>query len=591
MKLTTTALSDDELVAVGTICRRLDGIPLGLELAAARSRTIPLEALADRLERSIDQLASSRHGVTPRHRTMRAVLDWGYELLTPSAQAALRAMSVFSGGCQLEAFGAVCVDGDGSPDELLDELVRTSFVVVDFDARPPRYRLLEPVRHYAAERLDVADERDQRQGAHLQHFLDVAVDLDRLGNEPGSVPFEQFQRELGNFRVALDWAAQDAELAGVGLRLAACLYFLWTTGSRESEGVERIVNLLHSRGGSPDARSRAASIAGIVAAHLDDAELTRCLCEQSLEEALAGASDPVYEGRARQLLAHLYALRGDIPAARNHLEAAMQLHSERADEGLHEFCLASKALIDEMTGDLDDATAACQELLDTRFAATEWIGNVALGTLGRISCERGDLDRARSWLTQALALAESLGGVPRDAVCSHLDLVDIECGAGHLEEAEAHFAAALELSPSADRGTDLRFLLAGAELALHRGDPTRAVDLAAAALARADESSMAHDRCRSLRVLGDAQLAVGDVQRASTTFEDLIASARSVPYPCRVAEGHEGAAAAAAALDRQETARTHLAAAAEIRQHTNTRRVDRQWIETQLASLAGAETC
>jgi hypothetical protein len=100
---------------------------------------------------------------------------------------------------------------------------------------------------------------------------------------------------------------------------------------------------------------------------------------------------------------------------------------------------------------------------------------------------------------------------------------------------------------------------------------------------------MAHDRCRSLRLLGDAQLAVGDAHRALTTFDHVIASARSAPYPCRVAEGHEGAAAAAAAVGRQETARTHLAAAAEIRQHTNTRRAGRRWIETQLASLTAAE--
>ena len=126
-------MSTDEVAAVGTICRSLDGIPLGLELAAAHSRTLSLLELADRLDRSISELAPPRHGVTPRHRTMRAALDWGYQLLTPSAQAALRAMSVFAGGCDLPAFAAVCHD-DAAPAavDVLDELVRTSFVTVDF---------------------------------------------------------------------------------------------------------------------------------------------------------------------------------------------------------------------------------------------------------------------------------------------------------------------------------------------------------------------------------------------------------------------------------------------------------------------------
>ena len=110
MNLSTGPLSPDEVAAVGTICRSLDGIPLGLELAAARSRTLSLPELAGRIDRPIKELAPSRHGVTPRHRTMRAALDWGYELLTPAAQAALRAMSVFAGGCELSAFAAVCHD-------------------------------------------------------------------------------------------------------------------------------------------------------------------------------------------------------------------------------------------------------------------------------------------------------------------------------------------------------------------------------------------------------------------------------------------------------------------------------------------------
>ena len=109
----TSALTREDLAAIGTICRSIDGIPLGLELAAARSRTLSLPELAQLLDHSIGALASTGHATVPRHRTMRAALDWGYQFLSAPAQSALHAMSTFAGGCELPAFAAVCVDDDG----------------------------------------------------------------------------------------------------------------------------------------------------------------------------------------------------------------------------------------------------------------------------------------------------------------------------------------------------------------------------------------------------------------------------------------------------------------------------------------------
>ncbi len=153
----------------------------------------------------------------------------------------------------------------------------------------------------------------------------------------------------------------------------------------------------------------------------------------------------------------------------------------------------------------------------------------------------------------------------RDALDGRLYLVNIECAAGRLDEAEVHFNAAFELIAQGDRRNDLGLLMARAQLAVAAGDPTRAAELAEVALARANEMSLAHDRCHILRLLGDAQLAAGDPDRALSTFQMLIARAGAAPYPCRAAEGHEGAAAAADALGRRRAAHHHLSAAAEIR--------------------------
>jgi tetratricopeptide (TPR) repeat protein len=305
---------------------------------------------------------------------MHAALDWGAQFVSLPALSALRAMSVFGGGCELDAFVAVCVDeGDPPADELLDELVRTSFVTVDFAARPPRYRLLEPVHQY----------------------------------------------------------------------------YLWTTGNHQSEGAARIVGLLRTGSGSADARSHAARVGAVVVADLGDNDLVLALSEQA-----PGSNWP-----------------------------------------------------------------------------------------------------------------------------------NVECAAGNVDEAEAHFDAAFDLIPQRDRGHDFGLLMARAELAVAAGDPTRAEELAEAALARANEMSMAHDRCSCLRLLGDAQLASGKSDPALFTFQMLGARAGAAPYPCRLAEGHEGAAAAADALGHTRAAHRPLGAAAEIRQRTGTRRVGRPTVESHLVRL------
>jgi tetratricopeptide (TPR) repeat protein len=148
------------------------------------------------------------------------------------------------------------------------------------------------------------------------------------------------------------------------------------------------------------------------------------------------------------VLAHAYAEAGDIRAARQQLDAAMRLHTDRTEEGLREFCLVSKAIVDTMTAEFDGAAEASEQVLESSFGSLGWTGPAARSILGSIMFERGDTDRARSWLTDAIALAESLGD-HGDALLGHLDLVVIECAAGRLDAAEAQFAAALELSPEA----------------------------------------------------------------------------------------------------------------------------------------------
>jgi predicted ATPase/DNA-binding SARP family transcriptional activator/thioredoxin-like negative regulator of GroEL len=575
-------LSVEDVAAVGAICRSLEGMPLALELAAARSRTLSLPELAERLEHSISELALPGHGVSPRHRSIRAALDWGYRLLSAAAQQALRAMSVFAGGCELPAFDAVCLDDDGSALEVIDELVRTSFVVVDAASTPTRYRLLEPVRQFAAELLAAAGEEDARRQRHLRFFGELARTLDERQIATGKAPLEPLLRELGNLRAALDWA-QDADETEAGLCLAADMEWVWIGEAHHAEGLARIVALLGRGTGSPSARSKAACSAGSVASYMGRTDQAVALCEQALHEARR-AADEEQERYARLGLAQCLINRGDIDAARRHLAPALPAGSEQTSRVDAMCILTQAAWLDNSGADFDAATTRLEQVLTGPYSTANWIGTRARETFGYIMLELGDHERARSWFAAALELAET-NGEALSLIESHLGLVQVECAAGHLDEADTHFRIAAQLRRDTNSYWDLRYLQARATLALHSNSPGDSVALAAAALALADDIKIALERCECLRLLGDAQLAIGDLDQARPTFEQLIALAGAFPAPCRLAEGHEGAAAAAYALGSRRDAHEHLAAATGIRQRTGTRRLPRPAVENHLVTL------
>ena len=332
INVTTRSLSAEDVAAVGVICRGLEGMPLALELAAARSRTLSLSDLADRLGDSISDLTLPGHGVLPRHRTLRAALDWGYRLLSPVAQHGLRAMSVFAGGCDLAAFTAVCVDDDDdglSALDIVDELVRTSFVVADVSGQQARYRLLEPIRQYASQLLDACGERDDRRRRHLEHYSGFARALRAGEDESGIVHFDELHQELGNLRVALDWATGSSADAEVGLYLAADMYHVWTAGAHHAEGAARLDQLLDSGYGSAEARSVAAFSAAVVTGQMGQGERSLALAERALDEAGRDASN-AHARRARQLLAQCLSNMGDVSGSTT-VPRAGAPHRRRAD--------------------------------------------------------------------------------------------------------------------------------------------------------------------------------------------------------------------------------------------------------------------
>jgi non-specific serine/threonine protein kinase len=343
--------------AIVDLCRRLDGVPLAIELAAARSAVLAPAQLAVRLDRMLGVLTDSARTVPSRQRTLRATLDWSYDLLSPAERDLLHRLSVFVGGWTLEAAEAVGGAGDERAEPprassarglgpssfvlpapavlgLLAALVDKSLVQVEVDTREgARYRLLEPVRQYAAERLAAGSEHAPAHARHAAYFLALTEETEPLlddGVRYGSLA--RLEREAGNLRAALGWYAARGD-AGSGLRLAGALRYFWRGRDRAREGWAWLTQAF-AAGVAPVAplvRARAHYAASTIA-HTDLGDF-RAAREQA-EAALTlfrAAGDQEGTCKAINLLGLAARGRGDLALAREHLTAALALARALAD--------------------------------------------------------------------------------------------------------------------------------------------------------------------------------------------------------------------------------------------------------------------
>ena len=210
------------------IVRELDGLPLAIELAAARAKVLSLDEIAARLRDRFRFLVSERRLASARHRTLREAMDWSYDLLEPDERALLARLSVFPGGATLRSIAAVCLDGDEDGAERLVERLADASLVTPVQTRSgTRYRLLETVREYAAERLPEPD-RSALHRRHAEHVREVAQSTNLALETSGRVmDFALAQDELSSIRAALQWAEREDPV--VGLEIACALERFWAT--------------------------------------------------------------------------------------------------------------------------------------------------------------------------------------------------------------------------------------------------------------------------------------------------------------------------------------------------------------------------
>jgi non-specific serine/threonine protein kinase len=438
-----------DLPAIARICRYLDGIPLALELAAARVSTLSIQTIAERLDDRFSLLTAGSRTALPRHRTLRALIDSSYELLSRPERVLLAQLSVFAGGWTLEAAEAVAtVETSTADDEptdilaLLPRLVARSLVQADRRRGEVRYRLLDTVRQYAQEKLVVSgDERSVRE-RHRDHFLALAEQAEQALPGPAALTWlELLEAEHDNLRAALDWCEQEAESVDTGLRIASALVRFWDLRGYSGEGRERLLRLLGKEDPCAPARATALRQAGHLSYLLGDSTVAGPLLEESLQVART-RGDLKGEAAATQLLVGVALLERDVSRAEKLSELCDPLWQATGTRAGRALWLMWRAYIARERQEFDLAARSLEEALAIARADGDlWATATFLRALGAVEVARGHGEHGLSLVTESLALRRDLGHKRGVTDCLE-GLASAESAIGRLERAARLLGAA-----------------------------------------------------------------------------------------------------------------------------------------------------
>lgn len=416
---TRFALTNDNTPLVAEICRRLDGIPLAIELAAARVKVLSIPNLAQRLNERFKILTGGGRDVLPRQKTLSALIDWSYDLLTPQEQSLFTRLGIFASGFGLDAATTVC-GGEGIDEidvlDLLASLTDKSLVVADTSGEHERYRLLESIAAYALEKLIASGTRENFARRHATYFCDEAQAADqRFETAWTSASLASVELELNNYRAALEWALTQCNDAALGGSIAGALRFLWEKGGLPVEGrywVELALKRL-----SEAEQPRIAARLWLVLAWLSSGKRKYDAAERAMR---LGESVGDVRGAARAQRAFAFALylmgRLDEASAAN----AHALASLRACGDKHEVarCLSQQAFIAHVQGDL----CAARELYTQALAAFRALGEdadtaIVLRNMAELEFSHDHPEQALRLVNDALEIFLSVKNITNIEIC------------------------------------------------------------------------------------------------------------------------------------------------------------------------------
>ncbi len=405
------ALTRENAPAIAAICARLDGLPLAIELAAARIKLLSPSAMQARLESCLNFLTGGARDLPARQQTLRGTVDWSYSLLNPAEQKLFRRLAVFIGGCTLEAVEAVCDTTSDLGVDVLDgmaSMVDKSLVQqVETVEGEGRFVMLSTIREYALERLAASGDESAARRAHAAYCLVLAEE----GAQDTAAPewLDRFEVEHDNFRLALDSLPKIGN-ADWALRLGAALFRFWETREYLSEGRDYLGRLLQMEGSAalPKLRSRLLFAAAVLAGEQGDYSSAKRLLQDSLETCRA-----LHDSRGMAVALNALAVnardRGELAAASSLFEQCVAIWKELGDHADIARALSNLASVAKLQGEYGRAASLYDECL-TMFREVGDGAGVAwtLNYHGDVAREKGDFAAARSFYQQSLTAFRQL---------------------------------------------------------------------------------------------------------------------------------------------------------------------------------------
>ncbi|WP_443051110.1 ATP-binding protein [Streptomyces sp. JV185] len=445
-------LTDDNRATTRELCRRLDGIPLALELAAGRLRALSTEQVLQRLDDRFRLLTGSSRSAPARHQTLRTAIGWSHELCAPEQRLLWARLSVFAGQFDLEAVEYICSGTDLPAESVLDVLsglLAQSVVLREDSAQGTRYRMLDTVREYGAEWLAATDDTDRLRRRHRDWYLGLATwcELDWFSPRQAEVA-ARAESELPNLRRAMEYSLEIPGEAHLAQYLAGTLWFLWVGCGRLSEGRHWLDHVLEEETPYDSSRLKALWVLGYVAVLQGDPVGAVCALQECRDEA-ERADDSTALAYAVHRMGCLALVTDDMARAQELLGDALRRYRELGE-------LNSNVLMAQIElsmavgfhGDLDGAAAICEEVREIcEDRGERWALSYALYVLAFAALQRDRPERARDLLRQSLAISHTFHDLLGSALALEL-LALVTAIEGDAAEAAVLQGAADRIWPS-----------------------------------------------------------------------------------------------------------------------------------------------
>ncbi len=521
---------------IAQVCARLDGLPLAIELAAARTKLLTPAAMLARLDRRFALLTDGARDLPERQRTLRGAIAWSYDLLGAAEQALFRRLCVFAGGFTLEAAEAVAISEGGGKNAQSSVLASQSLDCLDLVASlvdknllrraedagvEARFALLETIREFGLEALAASAELDEAHAIHLRLFLALAEEAEpHLTEQESEAWLSRLDREHDNLRAALRWSVERGR-AQEGLRLAGALWQFWQLRGHVSEGRQWLEAALGlgTETATPE-RAKVLTGAGMLATHQHDYRVARAYHEQSLAIHRT-LGDQWNAAVSVNDLGTVALYQGDYATARSLYEESLCFRQDLGDRHGCAVSLTNLGLVAAAQGELGRARQFHEQSLAIRRELGDRAAVIrSLNRLGAVATEQQDYPAARRHLSEAAVQAREAGD--RQALASVLSGLGIVAfNAGDLEEAESLLREAVGIYREIGDVFSMAWALwHQARPAQARGDWPLALTYAEEAIALVRRTGDKHGLALWLNEVGDIALQLGDYARARAVYEE-----------------------------------------------------------------------